>query len=187
MAEEIGYTTPAGVPGKVSGSDARLNTSSRSSQRIHYVSRDDEQAYTVTSHDPSAAVNTYPIYLQNTSSNNLLLYVDKIIAGGVAGILWKVWFVTGTADSGNLLTAVNMNKTSSNAAAVISRGDDAIGSLTVDGEITTFRSDANSHDDVKFDDAIILGQNDAIALEADAVTSTAIAEITISFYMETAE
>lgn len=186
MAQKIGYLTKKGVNEEVHGSDTRLNTSSRSSQRIHYVSRDDGQAYTIVSHDASAAATTYPIYLQNTSSSGLLLYVDTINVGGVESALWKVWFVTGTASGGSPLTAVNMNKASSNAAAITARGGDAIGDLTTDGEITSIRTAATDHDDLRFDDAIILGQNDAIAVEY-ATGTTGIAEIAIAFYLETSE
>ncbi len=184
----IGYLTSKGVFEEVHGSDTRLNTSSRSSQRIHYISRDDGQAYTVTSHDGTAAAGTYPIYLQNTSSSGLLLYVDKIMVGGVETALWKVWFVTGTASGSSVLTATNINKASSNAAAINARGDGPVSSLTTDGQIWAARTDASAHDEVRFDDAVILGQNDAIAVEIDTDDGTPnVAEVSISFYLETAE
>lgn len=185
---KIDYLTSKGVNEEVHGSDTRLNTSSRSSERIHYVSRDDGQAYSITSHDATMANGTFPIYLQNTSSSGLLLYVDKIIAGGEETQLFKVFFVTGTASGSSALTAINLNKSSSNAADVNARGDGPVTIGSTDGEIVTFRTGATDHDDVKFDDAVILGQNDAIAVEADIDDGSAsIGDITIFFYMETAE
>lgn len=184
----IQYLSSKGQIEEASGSDKRLDTSSRSSERIHYVSRDDGQAYTVVSHDPTGAAGTFALYLQNISSAGLLLYVDKIRTGGIETTLWKVFFVTGIAAGGSVLTPVNMNKSSSSAAAANARGDDSITGLTTDGEIASFRTDANSHDEVKFDDAVILGQNDAIAIEVDTDDGTPnIVEMDITFYMETSE
>ena len=56
----LGYLNSKGQVEETHGSDTRINTSSRSSQRIHYVSRDDGQAYVVNSHDATAAAGTYP-------------------------------------------------------------------------------------------------------------------------------
>jgi len=83
---------------------------------------------------------------------------------------------------------LNMNKTSPHAAAVTARGDGPVSSLSTDGQIWSFRCPANDSVEENFDDAIILGQNDAIAIEIDTDdASPAVAEATVSFYLETAE
>lgn len=182
----LSYLNSKGQFEETHGSDTRLNVSSRSSQRLHYVSRDDGQAYTIISHDATAAAGTYIIYLQNTSSTGLALFVDDIHVEAVETSLFKIWFVTGTASGGSALTAVNLNKTSSNAAAVAARGDDAITNLTTDGQIGAIRVDANGEGEKHFEDGLILGQNDAIAIEIDTDDgSPAIAGASITFYLET--
>jgi hypothetical protein len=164
-------------------SDNRLDVSSRANPRIYYVSRDDGQAYSVSSNDASAAAGTYILYLKNTSTTRNL-FVDDIILGGVETALWKIWFVTGTAAGGNAKTPVNLNKTSPNAADATARGDDSITGLTVSGEqIGTLRTPANDSKELATSDAIELGQNDAIAIEYDTGT-TGIAEAEIVFYYE---
>ena len=104
---------------KVSG-DQRLAVESQTGLRGYYVSRDAGLAFTVNSHDATAAASTHPFYLQNTSSTRLL-FVDILRVGGVASILWKVWFVTGTAAGGSALTPTNLNSTSGNSAEATSR------------------------------------------------------------------
>ncbi len=170
-----------GAEAKVTA-DNRLDTSSRQNPRLYYISRDEGQVYSVTSHDASAAAGTYILYLKNDSTTKNI-YIDEIIVGGVETVLWKLWFVTGTAAAGNALTPTNLNKTSTNAASATSRGDDSITGLSTAGQIGSVRSSANDHADLSTRDAIILGQNDAIAIEYDTGT-TGIAEAEIVFYYE---
>jgi hypothetical protein len=162
--------------------DNRLDTSSRQNPRLYYISRDDGQVYSATSHDASAAAGTYIIYLKNISTTKNI-YVDEVIVGGVETALWKLWFVTGTAAGGSVLTPTNLNKTSANAADATSRGNDSITGLTTAGQIGAVRSSANGHADLSTRDSIILGQGDAIAIEYDTGT-TGIAEAEIVFYYE---
>ncbi len=183
---DITFENSEGNQQKMHGSDNRADVSSRSSDRIHFVSRDDGQAYTVVSHDATAASGTYIIYLQNTNTNNQLMFIDKVDAHGVEAALFKLWFVTGTAAGGSALTPVNLNKTSSNSATANARGGDSITGLTAGGEIWPFRIAATGEKEENFDDAIILGQNDAIALEIDTDDgSPAIAGASIRFYLGT--
>ena len=49
--------------------------------------------------------------------------------------------------------------------------------LSTDGEISTRRHPANSGVGIDYDGQVRLGLNDAVAFEADAVTSTDIAEV----------
>ncbi len=182
----IQYLNPNGQLEETHGSDTRLNVSSRSSKRIHYVSRDDGQAYTVVSHDATAAAGTYILYLQNTDTTGKSMFIDTIHLEALEATLFKIWFVTGTASGGSALTPVNLNKSSSNAAAATARGDDSISDLTTDGQIWSTRIGATGEDDENFDDALILGQNDAIAIEIDTDDgSPSIAGAAIRFYMET--
>ena len=179
------YLNAAGQVEETHGSDTRLNTSSRSSDRIHYVSRDDGQAYTVVSHDATAAAGTYILYLQNTSTDKFL-FIDDVHVETVEAALFKIWFVTGDAGGGSALTPTNLNKSSSNAAAAGSRGNDAITSLTTDGQIGAIRIGATDEGEKHFEDALILGQNDAVAIEIDTDDgSPAIAGASITFYLET--
>ena len=162
--------------------DNRMSVNSKQGRRSYYISRDEGQTYNIISHDATAAAGTFICYMQNTSTS-LNMFIDLIRVGGENTALWKVWFVTGTAAGGNALTATNLNRSSSNAADVNARGDDSITGLTTDVEIATMRAPANADVDIPFDDTLILGQNDALAVEYDTGT-TGIAEVLARVYFE---
>ena len=158
-------------------SDNRVMTDSKSAS-FGQVAASEGNAFTLNSHDATAAAGTYILYLQNTDNDEDFL-VDLAWVGGVASILWKVWFVTRTAAGGNALTPVNLNKSSNKEASITARGDDSITGLSTDGEISTRRTVANSGVSIDYDGQLRLGLNDAIAFEADTVTSTDVAEVFI--------
>mgnify|MGYP001237969910 CR=1 FL=1 len=136
------------------------------------------EAYSVTSHDASAAAATYPIYVRNNSDS--LLIVDSIRVGSVEASLWKLWYVTGTAAGGSVLTPTNLDD--SNAAAPITaRGGDSVTGLTAGSQIGAMRCEATG--EATTSTPIVLGQGVAIALEYDTGT-TGIAEITIVGHYE---
>lgn len=158
----------------------RLDVSARSAARDFYISRDDGQVYTVISEDATAVANEETIYLQNTSTTRNL-FIDNIIITSDTASQWRIKFVTGTAAGSSALTAVNLNKTSSNGAEVTARGDGAVTGLTDDGDIAITRIAAATTVAITLDAALILGQNDAIAVECE--TNSAV-EITIQFHLE---
>lgn len=158
----------------------RQLVASDSASRAHFASLDGN-CFNLISLDATAAAGTYPVYLQNDSATKAVV-VDFARVGGVASIFWKFTVVTGTAAGGSALTPVNLNLDSGTAATVTARGNDSITGLTAGNVFAVVRSAANASADVNFDDTVILRQNDAIAVEADAVTSTDVAEILIRFY-----
>jgi len=168
--------------GNVAGvdNDNRLQVSAKQAPRDFFISKDDGQFYSVISEDPTAVANEETIYLQNTSTS-LNLFIDDITISSDTASIWRIKFVTGTAAGGSVLTPVNFNKTSSNAAAVISRGDGAVTGLTDDGDIGIIRVTAGGIHHHELKGSLILGQNDAIAVECE--TNSAV-EITIEFHFE---
>ena len=156
--------------GKGTGSRAavstnRLNVSARADSRIFYHSRDDGDAYIVTSIDTAAAAE-FNIYFQNTSSTQNFV-VNEIALGSAVLAIFKIVTVTGTAAAGSVLTPVNMNRTSSKAASATCRGDGAITGLTEEHLLASVSVLADASVVVDFHDALILGNNDAIAVEYD--------------------
>lgn len=147
------------------GSDGRLNVSARSDERIFYNSRDEGQTYVWTSFDAAAAVGEYSIYLQNTSTSKNLIIKEISVSPGVA-MTFKVATVTGVA-AGSAITGYNMNRNSGNAAQANAFGDAAVTNLSESQVIRTIMSPALETVEHDFHDALILGQNDAIAVECD--------------------
>lgn len=149
----------------VHGSDGRLNVSSRSDERIFYVSRDRGQAYSIRSFDAAAAVDEYSLYFKNTSTDKNF-YVKSIDLSPGVDMTFKISTVTGTA-AGTPITPVNLNLSSGNAAEASVFGNAAVTNLTEASVLDTHQVLALTSTVVDFNDALILGQNDNIAVECD--------------------
>lgn len=132
-------------------------------------------AYTANSLDASALAGTHIFYFKNTSQTRAFS-LDLMWFSGVQSALWKVWSVTGTAAAGSAITPTNLNLKSGNVAEATSRGNDAITGLTEMDFISVRRTAANSGVTINYDGQLILGLNDAIAVEYDTGT-TGIAEV----------
>ena len=165
----------------VHGSDGRFNTSSRSDARAYYNSRDEGQTYALTFDDIDAAVNDFSVYWQNTSPDKILVVSSVGVNSTVTGTV-KLHFVTGVADTASALTLVNLNRSSSNAAAANCLGNSAVGTIVTAGEIDQVIVGANAHEELRLGDRVRLGQNDAIAIEWDRGASNTILEGVI-FYV----
>jgi hypothetical protein len=177
-------TFPDDVTGAIQiahGSDGRLNVSSRSDERIYYNSRDEGQTYIWTSFDSAAAADEYSIYLQNTSTSKNLIIKDIRLSPGVA-MTFKIATVTGTA-GGSAITGYNLNRNSGNDASANAWGDAAVTGLTEAQVITTEMVSALTTKEIDFHDALILGQNDNIAVECD-VNAGGLVYIQIIGYFE---
>ena len=161
----------------------RGNVSAKTAPRIMYAARDDGFSYAAVYEGITAAAGEYVAYLKNTSSTKNL-FVSDMAASGVEAIKWKLWFVTGTAASGETVTPTPFNKSKSiPAEATAMAGNTAITGLTTDGQIGFARSGALSGVEVAYHNALILGPGDALAVEYDTGTS-GICEVSIHFHFE---
>ena len=148
----------------VSPTGNRLNVSSRSDDRIYYVSRDNGDAYSVVSID-TAAAGEYNFYFKNISKTQKF-YVEAFTLGSAVLAIFKISKVTGTA-SGTTITPTNLNTTSGNTADATAMGDAAVTGLTPAAVIDVISVTADDSKEVRFHDALILGQGEAIAVEYD--------------------
>jgi len=167
-----------GLAAKVT-SNFRLQVESSSSERDFFVSKDDGQAYHLVSEDGTAVANEETIYLQNTSTDKNL-FIDHINIATDTANKFRLKYVTGTA-AGTIITAINLNKTSSNAAASNAFGNTTVTGLSDDGDIVIIRVGADDTGEMEFADKLILGQNDAVAVETEV---NAAVEMTIDFHFE---
>ena len=158
----------------------RLDVSARVAPRTYYESRDNGTVYAAHYVDAGFVANEETAYLQNTSTIQDVM-IDAIFIGSAAAAIWRLKFVTGTA-TGTVVIPTNLNKTSSNSAAANCRGGAAGVSGLTDGDtIAIFR---NAGPTVKYSgdiQGLRLGQNDAIAIEAE---SSGDGEITILFHFD---
>lgn len=149
------------------GSDGRLNVSSRTDSRRYYNSRTEGKAYSFVYSFDSAASTEFAFYLKNTSTTKTLVVSSVGVNSAVAARLC-LNFVTGTAADGTLVTPTNANKTAPYlASAIAMEGNTAatgITGLTDVGKIDLAWVQATGHEELRLDDTVRLGQNDAIAL-----------------------
>jgi hypothetical protein len=152
-------------------------------QRPSYISRTLGQAYSVTAIDAGPTANEYTIWLQNNSDTPIV--INNILTSNVAAnAIWKLHTVSGTGSTAAVITPINLNLSSGIDSDVTCRGGaggvDTLTSLGVitawDGGVAYFNTEINT-----WLDALILGKNDAIAVEYDAGTSSA-ASVSIMYH-----
>ncbi len=159
----------------------RLNVSAKTNPRAFYISRDDGLAFTLSSIDADADAGDVIAYLKNTSTSRNL-FVKQIHYGGTNAALWKTWVVSGIA-GGTSITPVNLNLTSGKSAEAIAFGSNPVTGLALDSLVGPHRTIAGAHSIDAWDDVLILGPNDAMAVEYDTGT-TGPAEVNIEFHYE---
>lgn len=170
--------------GVIVNSDGQLSTNAETNLTGHYISLMDQRAFNTISIDPAAAANDYIFYFKNTSATRLF-FVDLIRCEAVEAVRWKIATVTGTA-GGTTITPQNLNLSSGITAEADAYGNAAVTGLTEANVIAVGRSQATGHIDIPFDDILILGQGDAIAVEYDTGTG-GIAEVLMRGYYKDRE
>jgi hypothetical protein len=152
----------------------QLLTRTVQEQRPAYISRTLGKSFIASADDPDVAADEYIIWLQNNS--DVPIVINSIFTFNVdANAIWKLHSVTGTGATAALVTPVNLNLSSGLDADVTCRGGaGGVTALSSVGEITTwaggvayFNTSGNW-----WLDALILGKNDAIAVEFDAGTGS---------------
>ena len=162
----------------------RLNVSSKSKNRLFYISRDDGLAFNAVMPSFSAAAGVYVFYLKNTSSEKNL-YIDHIEYHSIQAVHWKVFQCTGTAAGGTVITPTNLNLGSGRGAEATAMGGAAtITGLTIGNQIGTHRTEATGEGEMDWGGGLILSPGTAIVLEYDTGT-TGLCEIDCLFHYET--
>lgn len=174
-----------GKSGNMSVSAAqRGNVSSKSKNRLFYISRDDGLAFNAIMPSFNAVAGNYVFYIKNTASDKNM-YINHIEFHSVEAAVWKVFQVTGTAAAGTAITAVNLNLGSGRPAeSTIMGGGATITGLTVGNQIGTHRTTALSESEMDWGGGLILSPNTAIMVEYDTGT-TGLIEIDCLVHFET--
>jgi len=187
--------------GRGTGSTARVDSSNRLrtygvyEKEITSVSENDGDAFTWTS--VSADINTgdTALYLVNNSTSKLLS-IESIYVWANTVVQFKIHcpaYVTPAG--GTLVTGVNLNRTSGNAADATARTDETSNVFAAANVIKTVRNTyytrGNGDDladiaaagpgvNVEYFGALILGYHDSVAI--DLIGETAAFECTITGY-----
>ncbi|MDB4352388.1 hypothetical protein OAA60_03045 [Porticoccaceae bacterium] len=162
----------------------RLNVSSKTKNRLFYISRDDGLAFNAVMPTFSAAAGEYVYYLKNTSSDKNI-FLDTLEFHSIQDVAWRVFNVTGTAAAGTAITPTNLNLGSGRQAeATVMGGGAAITGLTTVAQIGVHRTQAAGEASMDWGGGLILAPNTAIAVEYDTGT-TGLCEIDCIFHFET--
>lgn len=156
------------------GSDGRLNVDSRSGSLPYHISKHKGQAYAFVYEHLAGASLENCFYMQNTSTDKTLV-VESIDVNATALARFHLDVVVGTATGAGDVIPRNVNLASANDAVGVFKQDTggAIGGLTVSGSpIDYVQVAAGGHLEMKLNERLRLGQNDAIALEIHSTATT---------------
>lgn len=164
---------------EVQGSDGRLNVSSRSDSRDYYNSRDEQLSFALVWDMTLVATDEFCAYWRNASPDKDLIVTHMTLVADEAAS-FKIHKVTGTASAGTELTPENMNAASSRAApddavvmAMSGTTTTPISGLTTAGVIRRVPVEASVETEIEFHDTFRLGHNNAVAVEAEEIATTA--------------
>jgi len=149
----------------------RLNVSAKTAPRYYYQSRDFGLAFNAVYDNLTVAAGEYSMYLKNDSTTRNM-FIGHIEFHSAENVKWKIWEVSGTAASGEVVTPSNLNLASGiPAEATAMSGDTAITGLTTVKQLGPHRSQALSESEMNYSGSMILGPGKAIVVEYDAGTT----------------
>jgi hypothetical protein len=158
---------------RVKGSDNRMNVSGRVDGRPYYVARDDGLAFSIIWESTNIVTGEEFFYLKNTSpTHDIVISAIGVNSELLARV--KLFRVTGTPSGGEVLTPTNTNGRSANVAVCTSQqaaDDTGIAGLTEGVPIDYVGVTAGGHEEMRLQDTVRLGQDQAVAMEATAVAS----------------
>jgi len=172
--------TGKGFRAEVDG-DNRLKVQATMQTLGAHVADDEGEFYTWTVQDDATTAADYELYVQNNSDTKGLHIRGIRTANEEANLIWKLHKVTGTA-GGTTIAGTNLNFMSGNVAdaTCFGGGDGGVTGLTIVATIATWMGGPTfSNHMVPLDEVLILGKNDAIAIEVDAGTD-GIVSVTIA-------
>ena len=160
----------------VSPTGNRLNVSSRSDERIYYISRDNGDSYSWSSGTFDITAADTILLVKNTSTTQKLYITEMWFSSDVETRVQVHCPTVAFTDAGTPVTGTNLNRTSGNVAAATANQDEtnnAQGAIVWTGEIAI--TGAPYH--LILHDALILGQGDSVGV--DYVANAAACDVTI--------
>lgn len=156
------------------GSSGRMNVDSRSGSIPYHNSKHEGQTYSMTFEHLAGASGEISLYIKNTSTTKALV-VEGVDINATALSRFKLDVVTGAAAGAGDVIPRNTNLASANEAVGIFKEDTggAITGVTIDGRPLYYvQCGAGGHEEMRLNERLRLGQNDAIALELDFTATT---------------
>ena len=174
MAHEIQYSSDkTGSLEKAAGSDNRFNVSSRQDSRGYYNSRDESLAFSLVWDDASSAAADFIIYWKNTDTTGKVLVISAVGLNSEQASSFKLHIVTGTAAAGSTITPLCLNRSTPKTAqaTAMEAAGTAITGLTTAGTVDHANCGADGHEELRLDDRLRIGQDQAVAIEYEQGTT----------------
>ena len=165
------------------GSDGRQNVSSRSDDRIYYISRDFSEAYSIVYQDATAAAGTIILNCVN-DANDLALVVHSVGFNAIQRTTLELIETTGVPTGGSVITPFCLNRVTVHTAQCTVRGNDALGVVTSSGEFDHAQVEAGGHEEFRIRDSIRIGPGGSFGLNVETTVSAGIVEGVIFIYFE---
>jgi len=146
-----------------------LNVKSVTEPLIAHTSHDAGKAYFAHSSYTTTDVTQRVLSIKNTSADKNL-YIDKIYLATDTTCKWIVEKVTAGTGAGTDVTPVNLNFTSGNTADGTFKGNAEVTGITGATHLGHWNLLADTSDEIDFQGALILGQNDEIAIKIAETT-----------------
>lgn len=155
--------------------EERLLTQSTTESELEYASEKQGKAYSISSTYTTSGGNEEIIYIQNTSTTDNFI-IDIVEIGGAVTHLFTLSEVSGSPGGAGDVSIKNLNLGSGNSASMTAKGDASVTGLTIGATMLLGRVPANDSKAIGIQGAIVLGQDDAIAITA---SGTGAADCTI--------
>ena len=165
-------------------SDNRLKVQATMQTLGSHVSDEEGEFYVWHVDDAATTAADYELYVQNNSDSHGL-HIRSVRTGQTqADVIWKLHKVTGTA-GGTTKAGTNMNFMSGNVAdaTCYGGGDGGVTGLSIDKTITTWMGGpVYTNVLLPINEVLVLGKNDAIAIEFDAGTDSTVSVSIAGFF-----
>lgn len=155
-----GTGTTAAVTG-----DGQVNTLATTQTRMAYVTIHDRMGYSWYS-SYACASGDIVLYIKNTDPDRELA-INRIVAGGVGGNIWKVNKVTAVGTvSGAVITPVNTVFGSGKTPYTTSYGNLAVAGISSVVVIAAYHTVSGASSELDSMGSLILRANDSIAIQS---------------------
>lgn len=152
----------------------RLHTVAACSPNISVVSDQHGESYTWTATSVDLAAGATALWLSNESTTRKL-YITKIYVWADVPTQFAIHVPAYVAPAGTLVTGVNLNRTSGNAADALAYANETNNVYAAANVITMLRNNEATADEfgqwVDFEGALILGYHDPLAIDLIADTA----------------
>jgi hypothetical protein len=141
-------------------------------------------AFSLVWNDASSAAGDFILYWKNTDTTGRQLIIDSVGLNSENAASFKLHVVTGTAAAGSTIAPLCLNQASPKTAqaTAMEAAGTAITGLTSAGVVDHAGTAAGGHEELRLDDRLRIGQDQAVAVECEQGTTGRTWGVIFGFY-----